>query len=330
MILTLTPNPSLDRALDLDALVVGEVNRAHDVHVDAGGKGINVSRALVAQGVPSLAVLPVGGTDGARIVRLLDEVGVPADPVPVHGDTRSNITLVEASGATTKVNAPGVPFTPREVRALLTAVERHLEQGPSAVVGAGSLPAGVDDDFYVLLARLAARYGVPLVLDTSGAPLERAVAAGGLELIKPNELELAELVGHPIATVGDTLAAAREVIARGTRRVLVSLGAHGALLVTADAAWWAGGPALVPASTVGAGDTTLAGYLAAGVAPVRSSGAPDEPAPDDPGARLRTAVAWGRAAVLLPGTQVPTPDDVRLDAVSLVAEPDPALTLKEL
>lgn len=317
MIVTLTPNPSLDRTFGLDALVAGEVNRARSVRVDAGGKGINVSRALDAQGVGSVAVLPAGGTDGTRLVALLGEHGVQAEPVQVHGDTRSNITLVEETGATTKVNAPGEPLTPSEADALLRAVGRRLADtpAPEAVVGAGSLPAGVHDDFYLRLAALAGRHGVPVVLDSSGAPLARAVAAGGLMLIKPNEVELAELVGRRLATVGDALTAAREVIARGTGAVLVSLGGHGALLVTAGTAWWAGGPALVPASTVGAGDTTLAGYLAA---------------TGDPGQRLRTAVAWGRAAVLLPGTRVPAPDDVRLDDVHLVPDPDPDLTLKEL
>jgi len=317
MIVTLTPNPSLDRALDVDRLEVGEVNRAHAVHVDAGGKGINVSRALVRQGVPSVAVLPVGGTDGARLVALLGEHGVPADPVPVRGDTRSNVTLVETSGATTKINAPGDPFSADEVEALLAAVEVHLAAvpAPAAVVGAGSLPAGVGDDLYVRLAAIANRHHVSVVLDSSGPPLLAAVQAGGLDLIKPNDLELAELVGRSVTTVGQTVDAAREVIARGTRAVLVSLGSHGALLVTADRTWWAGGPALVPASTVGAGDTTLAGYLSVA---------------GDPGTRLRTAVAWGRAAVLLPGTQVPAPDDVDLDAVRLVPDPDPHLTLKEL
>jgi len=315
VIVTVTPNPSLDRALDVDRLAVGEVNRAHAVHVDAGGKGINVSRALVRQGIASLAVLPVGGTDGARLVALLGDHGVPAAPVPVHGDTRSNVTLVDAAGATTKVNAPGVPLTPDEVDSLLVVVETHLAGRPAAVVGAGSLPVGAGDDFFVRLAALAGRHGVPVALDTSGVPLARAVRAGGLDLIKPNDAELSELVGRQIESVGDVLVAGREVIAGGTRGVLVSLGAHGALLVSASRSWWAGGPALVPASTVGAGDTTLAGYLGA---------------TGDAGARLRTAVAWGRAAVLLPGTQVPEPSQVDVAAVRLVADPDPDTLLKEL
>jgi len=122
MIVTLTPNPSLDRALELDRLVRGEVNRATAAHVHPGGKGINVSRVLIRHGVPSLAVLPTGGADGARLVDLLGERAVPVVPVPVGGDVRTNLTLVETGGATTKVNAPGPQLTPDEVDALLAAV----------------------------------------------------------------------------------------------------------------------------------------------------------------------------------------------------------------
>jgi 1-phosphofructokinase len=315
MIVTLTPNPSVDRALDLPVLEVGGVNRAHATHVDAGGKGINVSRALGAHGVDTIAVLPVGGRDGDLLVRLLADQHVATRPVPVDGETRTNITLVESTGVTTKVNAPGPTLSPQEVDGLLAAVEELLAAGPELLVAAGSLPAGAGESFFGRLAGLAERYRVPLALDTSGLPLARAVRRGGLHVIKPNEEELGELVGRTLVTVGDAVAAARDVIAQGTRSVLVSLGAHGALLVRSDHTWWAGGAALVPASTVGAGDTTLAGFLAGG---------------GDPARRLATAVAWGRAAVLLPGTAVPRPDQIDLDAVQVVAEPDPTVALKEL
>lgn len=315
MIVTLTPNPSLDRALHLDRLAPGEVNRAAATHLHPGGKGINVSRALAAHDVASRAVLPAGGPDGAQVVALLAAQGVDARPVPVAGDTRSNITLTESSGATTKINAPGPPLDAEEVAALLAAVEAEVAAGAAAVVAAGSLPAGVDDDFFTRVADLGARHDVPVVLDTSGAPFAAAVAHGGLALVKPNDEELAELAGHDLVTVGDVLDAAGAVRAAGTDAVLVSLGAHGALLVAEGGSWWAGGPALVPVSTVGAGDSTLAGYLALA---------------GDPPERLRRAVAWGRAAVLLPGSAVPRPSDVRTAEVDVVADPDPSLALKEL
>ncbi len=334
MIVTVTPNPSVDRAYDVDGLARGEVQRARAMHVHPGGKGINVSRALVRHGVASLAVLPVGGADGRYLVDLLHDQRVPSRPVPICGNTRSNVTLVEADGTTTKINAPGPRLGPAEVQSLVAAVQDALAAGDRAgqvepaegglaklaaaevrLVAAGSLPLGAPADLFARLAGVALRAGVPFALDTSGEPLRRAVLAGGLTVVKPNEEELAELVDQEIRTVADALSAAAWVRSRGTREVLVSLGAHGALLADGTGTWWAGGPALRPSSTVGAGDVTLAGYLAA-------VGSPAE--------RLRTAVAWGRAAVLLPGSAVPGPEQIDVSAVRVVADPDPRVSLEEL
>ena len=324
MIITVTPNPSLDRTFEAESIVLGHVNRAHSTHVDAGGKGINVTRALTAHGVPSVAVFPAGGSDGARLVDDLRARSIPVHPVAIDGDTRSNVTLVDVAGITTKINAPGAPLAPDALEELLAALEEELETARAAgrealVVGAGSLPQGAEDGFYTEVARRSAHYGARTALDTSGSPLAAAIAAGGLALVKPNDDELAELVGRELVTVGDLLDAAREVMARGVEEVLVSLGAHGALLVSSAGAWWAGGPELVPLSTVGAGDTTLAGYLSASFA-----------AHSAPADALRTAVAWGRAAVLLPGSAVPRPEDLDLPAVTSTTDPSRVTTLKEL
>ena len=336
MIITITPNPSLDRTLEVQALEPGEVNRAHATHVDAGGKGINVTRALCANGLSSVAVFPSGGSDGARLVADLRDGGVAARPVETGADTRSNITVVDGRGATTKINAPGAPLTEEATSLLLATLAEEVrlatEAGETAlVVGAGSLPAGAGDDFYVEVARVAAEHGARTVLDTSGAPLRAAVAAGGLTLVKPNEEELAELVGRPLTTVGAVVDAARQVMESGVTAVLVSLGAHGALLVTAGTVLWAGGPALVPASTVGAGDVTLAGFLGALVASgPAGAGGPAPLDPDTSAAALRQAVAWGRAAVLLPGSAVPHPHDIHLDDVEIITDPSRHIALKEL
>ncbi|GGC10408.1 1-phosphofructokinase family hexose kinase [Cellulomonas carbonis] len=325
MIVTVTPNPSLDRTFELDALVTGQVNRARSVHHDAGGKGINVSRALARHGVPTTAVLPAGGPVGDRLVAMLREVGVEAVGVPVAGETRTNVTLVDAAGVTTKVNAGGPALTADEVDALVDAVERLVALRPRAVVAAGSVPGGAAADLYPRLARIASEGGTPFVLDTSGQTLVDAVAAGGIALLKPNDDELAELVRARLRTVGDVVAAARQVQAAGVAELLVSLGAHGALLVTPDDHWWAGGPPVVPLSTVGAGDTALAGFLS-----VDPSTGPSADADDGHARRLRTAVAWGRAAVLCPGSAVPAPEDVHEDVVRVLHRPDPSLALEEL
>lgn len=316
MIVTITLNPSLDRTLDTDEFTVGEVNRAVRTRLDAGGKGINVARALHGHGHATVAVFPVGGPDGDVLVAELASQGVPIHPVPIAGSTRTNVTVADSSGVTTKINEPGPRLSEGELDAVVEAVADELSPGARAVVVAGSLPDGVPTSLLARVADLAASRGIDFAVDTSGAPLAAAVAGGGLAVVKPNDEELAELVGRDLTTVGDVLGAAREVVDRGNAAVLVSLGAHGALLALRESVWWAGGAALVPVSTVGAGDAMLAGWLSAHGAP------PEE--------RLRTAVAWGRAAVQMPGTQMPRPGDVELSAVRVVPDPDPALDLKEL
>jgi 1-phosphofructokinase len=314
--ITVTLNPSIDRTFDVAGLEVGGVNRALRTHLDAGGKGINVSRGLHQSGLPTVAVFPVGGPDGQVLVSELEATGVPIHPVRIAGSIRTNVTLADESGVTTKVNAPGPELSDAELDALLDAVAEELIRGARCVVAAGSLPASVPVTFLDRLAQLAAEHRTPYAVDTSGAPLARAVSAGGLAVVKPNDEELAELVGRDLVTVRDVVAASHEVLARRNDAVLVSLGAHGALLTTVAGTWWAGGEPLVPVSTVGAGDSTLVGWLSA-------DGSPD---PE----RLRTAVAWGRAAVQLPGTQMPRPQDLDVASVRVVADPDLALTLKEL
>jgi 1-phosphofructokinase len=315
-VITLTLNPSLDRCLEVDGLAVGAVNRATRTLLDAGGKGVNVARGLHRHGRRVVAVFPVGGPDGLALVDELTAVGVPVHAVPIAGATRSNLTVADSRGVTTKINTPGPELSPEEVDAVVYAVAEELARGARTVVVAGSVPVGVTSAFARRLADLATEHGARLAVDTSGAALAEAVAHGGLDVVKPNEHELGELAGTPLGTVADVVAAARSVLARGTRAVLASLGPNGALLVTAEETWWAGGAPLRPVSTVGAGDATLAGWLAADGAA--------------PGERLRVAVAWGRAAVLLPGTAMPAPEDLDLDAVRVVRGPDPALALGDL
>jgi len=319
MILTVTPNPSVDRALDVRTLEVGEVNRALRAHTDAGGKGINISRAFVLHGIATRAVFPAGGPDGNLLISELTTKGVAVEPVSIEGTIRSNITLVDADGVTTKINAPGPTLSAVERESLLTAISALLDHSVSWVVGAGSLPAGVGADFYVEVAEMAAAKGVRFSLDTSGEPFDVAVKAGGISLIKPNEEELGDLLGRELTTVGEVVLGAGEVMQAGIDTALVSLGAAGALLITADATWWAAGPPLVPLSTVGAGDTTLAGFLSVAANPGYDSSE-----------ALRTAIAWGRAAVLLPGSAAPGPEQIDLAAVTVVADPDVSLPLKEL
>jgi 1-phosphofructokinase len=310
MIVTVTPNPSLDRTIEIDHLERGAVIRARAVRVDPGGKGVNVSRALAQHGRPTVAVLPSGGAEGAQLAALLAPQLVPTVPVPVAGATRSNVTLVEPDGTTTKVNEPGAPLTALEVTALEERVE-ELAARATWVVGCGSLPRGVDASFYAQLVERARAAGARTAVDTSG-PALAAVVPAAPDLLKPNHEELAELVGRSLTTLGDVADAAQALVTGGVGAVLVSLGAQGALLVDREGATLARGPRVTVRSTVGAGDSTLAGFLAAGGAgPVA----------------LRAAVAFGTAAVTLPGSALPGPDDLHTDLVHLDPTPDLARPL---
>ncbi|MBB2899772.1 1-phosphofructokinase [Kineococcus radiotolerans] len=315
-VLTVTPNPSIDHTVELATLTRGEVHRALSGTVEAGGKGVNVARALARHDHRATAVLPSGGVDGDRLEVLLAPQRVDAVTVAITGTIRTNTTVVEADGTTTKLNEPGPRLSGPELDALLRVVTARLTVRPDWLVASGSLPPGAPSDLHARFVRAARAAGVRSAVDTSGPALAAAVDAGP-DLVKPNQEELGELLGRELLTVGDVVAAARELRTRGVGEVLVSLGGGGALLVTGDGVWWGGGEPLVPLSTVGAGDCTLAGYL--------HTGAPAAQ-------RLSTAMAWGRAAVLLPGSSVPGPTETLAAApgVRVLPDPDPETLLKDL
>ena len=307
MIVTLTANPSLDRTVELaEALEPGAVQRATSTRQDPGGKGVNVTRALRASGVDSIAVLPAGAGD-AFLAALAAE-GVPHRAVPIDGAVRTNLTIVDAAGVTTKVNEPG-PELDADAQARLVDATAAASVGADWLVLAGSLPPGAPDDCYVRVveaARAAAsRSGAAaprIAVDTSGAALAALVESGvGVDLIKPNAEELAELTGSSDeaaleAGPDEAIDLARSIPVERVRASLVTLGAEGAAIVTEDHAWFARAPRVVPRSTVGAGDCSLAGFLVAAV-----EGA-------SPADALARAVASGAAAVALPGSAVPTRD----------------------
>jgi len=315
MIVTLTPNPSADRTVSIAELQRGEVHRATASRIDPGGKGVNIARALTAHKASTLAVLPAGGPQGHLLAELLREAGIAVAIVPIGGSTRANLALVEPDGTTTKINEPGPLLSGAELEALLAGAAATLADRPSWMVGSGSLPPGVDDSLYAGLVRRCHAAGVRVAVDASGAPLRLAVEAGP-DLIKPNLEELEELVDRSLDTLGDVHAAGVALVGNGVGTVVVSLGGHGALLVSSSAVAHATAAVPSPLSTVGAGDALLAGYLYA-----TGSGSTAVQA-------LCTGVAWGAAAVSLPGSRMPTPADVAGIQVSLSTEPDLTLHLK--
>ena len=308
MILTLTANPSLDRTVTLAGpLQRGAVLRAASMTSQAGGKGVNISRAAVAAGIPTVAVLPA--LDADPFVTELRAAGIDCRPQPPAGDVRVNLTLTEPDGTTTKVNSPGAAVDRAHLDQLADAVVA-LAAEATWVVLAGSLPPGAPADWYAGLVEQLRGTPARVAVDTSEAPLLALAAAlpgAAPDLMKPNGEELATIVGaDPLALEADPAEAARAarvLVGRGVGAVLVTLGAGGGVLVTADGAWHAPAPPTTVVSTVGAGDSSLFGYLLATEQRLPAADA------------LTLAVAYGSAAAGLPGTGIPRPDDVDATAV---------------
>lgn len=314
-VVTVTPNPSMDRTIALAApLSRGAVHRVTSATSEPGGKGVNVARALVLADVDVVALLPAAEAD--PMVAALAAISVPVRCVPVTGTVRTNLTITEPDGTTTKLNEPGATVDEDAVAALTAAVDAAARDA-TWVVLSGSLPPGAPSTWYADVVAMLDGLPCRVAVDTSEAPLAALAAAFGTrapDLIKPNAEELAGLVGasgeelEHAAAQGDpspVAAAARRLVDEGVGAVLVTLGAAGAVLVDRTGGWFATPPPITPRSTVGAGDSSLAGYVRADLAAATAAD------------RLRMAVAYGSAAAALPGSALPSPIQVNPDQVGV-------------
>jgi 1-phosphofructokinase len=309
VITTVTANPSYDRTIALSStLVRGGVLRADAVLEQAGGKGVNISRAAAAAGEPTVAVFPADAD--SPFVAELEHAGIPCRAVAPTGAIRVNLTLSEPDGTTTKINSAGATADDALLARLRAAVEQ-LAAESGWVVLAGSLPPGAPDDFYAELAAVLRGSGAKVAVDTSERPLVALAERLGTArpaVLKPNAEELALLTGLGVAEAAAVeadpvaaAAAAARLVDAGAGAVLATLGGAGAVLVTAEGAWRATPPPTTVVSTVGAGDSSLFGYVLADLRGL------------EPAERLRLAVAYGSAAASLPGTTIPAPHQVRTD-----------------
>lgn len=298
-ILTVTMNPAVDVFTTTQQVRPTHKLRCTDARRHPGGGGINVARVLHRLGAATLALYPAGGATGHELHRLLRDEQLPHHAMVIAGETRTSFTAHEAcSGQDYRFVLPGPRLAETEWQACLAWLAAQ-RPAPVWLVASGSLPPGVPDDFHARLARLAQTQGSRLVLDSSGPALAAALAQG-VDLVKPSLRELRDLTGLPLLTRAEQLAAARGLVTHGqARRVALSLGDQGALLVTAGTAHFA--PALpVPvASTIGAGDSFLAGLLWA-----LDRG-------DGPDTALRYGMAAGAAALLSAGTALSQATDVQ-------------------
>lgn len=259
-IVTLTMNPALDIATATDSVMPDHKLRCGEPRYDPGGGGINIARAVHRLGGDASAVFPVGGLSGEMLCRLLHAEGVPHVPVPIAGLTRENLAVVERqSGKEYRFVLPGPLLGTHDQERCLDALMMH-HGGAAYLVASGSLPPGVPAEFYARVRELAASCGARFVLDSSGPAL--AGAACGSFLIKASLRELEELTGDTIRSGAAQEKAASEMVAQGRAEIfVVSLGAQGALLATAQGVWRFPAVPVQALSSVGAGDSMVAGIV---------------------------------------------------------------------
>jgi 1-phosphofructokinase/tagatose 6-phosphate kinase len=288
MIITVTLNAALDRSLTVPILQLGQRHRASDVLTLAGGKGINVARALKRLEVPVVATGLAGGRTGTRIVEELTGEAILNDFVRIRDESRTSTLVVDpTSGRQTEINEWGPKVSEAELGMLMDKL-RYLSRGADAVVFAGSLPRGVSDTFYADAARELARRNVRVVLDAEGEPLRLGVDAEPW-LVAPNQHEAEQLVGQELNDEEDFLMALDAIAELGARNVLITVESGCFALVREDRQvhrYRAVVPHLEPMSVVGAGDALLAQWLMSVLDGVPAADA------------LRLASATGAASVL--------------------------------
>lgn len=297
-IVTLTLNPALDLSTSTAAILPSEKMRCATPRHDPGGGGINVARAVHALGGQAVAVFPAGGPTGKLLQDLLVAEGVLCEVVPIAGLTRENLAVDEVStGRQFRFVMPGPCLSAAERQACVDLLER-FQPKPGYVVVSGSLPPDCPTDFYGEIVRWATRSDIRLILDTSG-PALAVVKQAGVFLLKPNRLELEHLVGRKLDSVGAIAEAAAELVTKGHAQIVVaSLGAEGAVLASSAGTQRFAAPRIDVRSTVGAGDSMVAGIVF-GLSQGRSLAE-----------AARLGIAAGAAALMRPGTELCRGEDV--------------------
>jgi 6-phosphofructokinase 2 len=309
VILTITPNPTLDISTSVKRVEPGYKLRCTAAGRDPGGGGVNVARVAGRLGATVTAVYPAGGCVGEELHGLVRREGVDSLVVPICERTREGFTVLdESSGEQFRFVLPGPRLHEPEWMACLKAIA-SVDRKTDFICASGSLPPGAPEDFYARVAEIAEIKGAPFALDTSGAALKSALRER-VRLVKPNLAELREVVGGALDDEASLVAACRSLIAGGrTEMVALTLGAQGALLVTEREAWRSPPLPIVPLSTVGAGDSFLGAMVWA-----LASRMPPE-------AAFAYCGAAGAAALLAHGTELCAPGDVRRLLPDVTVEP---------
>ena len=256
-IVTITLNPALDLTTRLDAMSLGEVNLVSEAHLRAAGKGINVAMVLKDLGRDVALTGWLGADNQQSFVSLFEERILADHFVRVAGSTRINVKIAEQSGRVTDLNLPGLTIHEGEVQALEAAIDELVPHADWFVL-AGSLPKGVEPDYCARLIALLKARGKRVIFDCSGAALSAGLSAAPT-LVKPNLEELSQWAGRPINTLSEQADCARALQAQGIPHVVISNGSEGLVWFGPDATWQAMPPRMQVVSTVGAGDSLVAG-----------------------------------------------------------------------
>ena len=297
MIATVTLNPSLDRTVTVEELVLDEANRWTSLRRDPGGKGINVSRVIYELGGDTVAYGFIGGVEGETIKHLLSQQGVLYDFNPIEGEVRSNFIITDLkTHRQTRIDAPGPYVSGDELQSLIDKLV-CIEPSPEILVFAGSVPPGIPDDIYKRLIETAKLHGVKTVLDSDSRWLSEGLKAKP-DIIKPNVHETEELLGTKLKDEATIIRAAKTLVAQGIKVVAISRGKEGIIIANEHEVLKGIPPQVEISSTVGAGDSAVAGLVLK-----LSQGGNIEEA-------CRLAVAAGTAATLTPGTELCHREDV--------------------
>lgn len=295
-VVTLTLSPAFDIHCEATKIRVNCENIASIKGTDAGGKGVNISRALRAFGIDSLAVVVLGNENSGEFLSALSRDGILYSEIKVEGRIRENITLHTADGKETRLSFEG-DTAPADLMDRVREITEKICDENTVLTLTGRVPQGVFMEEVKSYVKALIRRGVKVVIDSRSFSLLDIIELRPF-LIKPNEEEIAEYIKKPVSSIDDALSAARLIFDKGVENVMISLGSKGAVMVSDDGEFSVSAPKINVLSTIGAGDSSIAGFLT-GVA--EGKGSLD---------RLKYAVAFGSAACLMEGTKPPKKADI--------------------
>ena len=293
MIITITMNPALDKTMEVESLTLGGLNRIQNVQIDAGGKGINVSKMIKNLGGESLATGFVGGKSGAKLLEIVKNIGLKQDFITIVGETRTNIKVFDKTNGITELNETGITLSEQDEQNICDKLANMADKKAIFVLS-GSLPAGVEAGFYQKLTTLLKEKGAKVFLDADGEAFRLGMKAKP-NYIKPNLFELTQYFNVPEdISMSEIKQLCLRLIDEGIETVVVSMGEKGAMFVTEDKAFYSPGLEVEVLSTVGAGDSMIGAYVYA----------IEQKLPLEEAIRLSVAAASG--AVMTEGTNPPT------------------------